>query len=637
MFRFGRKNEASQEVSVSNREFSTLLAGSSVDYPALSNSAFWSCLTKLCTTYATLPLHLYRRTEEGSEVVREGRLFELLQSPNRYQTPYEFRWCLAFNYELLGKAFIILRRKQGLVYAMYPVSPHTMTMRIDDAGSRVWYCSNGETYADSDVIQLSHYPVGMFDKVLSPVDYAEDDVTISHANKMLQSSFFKRGTSVGATITVPKNTNQKVKDSIKAMMLSDYSGSNNAFKVLVLEDGVKFEPIKLDSADTNALVQAQGWTLQEVARRFGVPASWIGDMTKATYANSEQQGMDLVTYALQPRMTAWENYLQKLCPAGEYLKFNMNGLMRGDHAARSAFYHQMLMDGVMSPNEVRKLEDMNGIGPEGDKHFFPLNYGSLDQVGEGQTESVKGTDPLAEKKLQEKRFIAEVQAVTQSARRKIEKQIRAQLKVEIEYLRNLKDLTPEGIVEAFTAWCQSQEAAYGGEYRPVFQDIMNRLLPIVQRQVGSKSPVPQNSLDAFASSYADAMANRLVKSRIDAVDSKLKNASPDEVEDDIDDICDDWVTNASANESEEESHRAGNAFDVYLYGRLGVHYMHVVAQPDSCEFCHGIEGKPVEVDGIVLAKGMSVSDGEGNTRVIRKSYKHPPWHMHCKCMVVPGK
>lgn len=642
MFHFGRRKQEQAQVSVGSKDFAKLLTGS-LEYPALANSAFWSCVTKLCVTYATLPLHLFHDTGHGAEVIRRGGLYELLRHPNRYQTSYQFRFVMAFNFELYGRAYAIIERTiLGIPYALYPVSPNAMSWVERADGSYGWICSSTGSFVDShDVLVLDHYPVGL-KNVLSPLEYADGDINVSTHNKDLQDSFFKRGTTIGGTVTVPKGTSQEVKDQIKQMFLSNYSGASNAYSIAVLEDNVKYEPIKLNPSDTNALITAQGWTLQEVARRFGVPPFWVGDLSKATYANSEQQGMDLVTYALQPRMIAWEDGFAALCGEGEYVKFNLAGLMRGDHATRAAYYHQGIMDGWLSINEVRALEDMNSIGPDGDKHYFPLNYTTIDKVGEGYgggygEKKEQSLSHMEEKKIKEKVFISEVKAVTASSRQKIEKVIRTQLKAEIAYLKSLKGCSASDISTQFAQYCKDHEADYGVEFQPVFEEIMNRLLPIVQKQSGITSGVPQNSMDSYACSYANHLAGRLNTSRANAVADKLKGVDDSEVEEDIDDICDDWLANSAPAESDEESHRAGNAFNVYLYASLGIQYMHVAAAADACEFCHEIDGKVVEVNGTVFAKGTDVTDGSGNVRTIHKSMKHPPWHTHCQCVVVPGK
>ncbi len=635
---FGKKHEKVQ-VSLGSKDFSAAMLTGSLEYPALANSAFWSCVTKLCVTYATLPLHLYHATDHGAEIIRHGGLYELLRKPNRYQTSYQFRFVMAFNFELYGRAYAIIERTAlGVPYALYPVSPNAMSWICKADGSYGWLCSSTGSYVDShDVLVLDHYPVNL-KSVLSPLEYADGDINVSTHNKVLEDSFFKRGTTIGGTVTVPKGTAQEAKDAIKQMFLANYSGASNAYSVAVLEDNVKYEPIKLNPADTNTLITAQGWTLQEVARRFGVPPFWVGDLTKATYANSEQQGMDLVTYALQPRMIAWEEGFSALCADGEYVRFNLAGLMRGDHATRASYYHQGIADGWLSINEVRALEDMNSIGPEGDKHYFPLNYTTLDKVGEGYVEKKKSSlPPMEEKALKEKAFIAEVKAVTSSARQKIEKQIRIQLKAEIAYLKSLAGQSKDAIATQFAQFCKDHEADYGEAFKPVFIEIMNRLLPLIQKQSGITTGVPQTSMDNYASSYAAHLAGRLNTSRANDVAAKLATAEDSEVEGDIDDMCDDWLANAAPSESDEESHRAGNAFNVYLYAGLGIRYMHVAASSDACEFCKDVDGKVVEVNGTVFAKGTDVTDGSGNTRTIHKNMKHPPWHTHCSCVVVPGR
>jgi hypothetical protein len=97
------------------------------------------------------------------------------------------------------------------------------------------------------------------------------------------------------------------------------------------------------------------------------------------------------------------------------------------------------------------------------------------------------------------------------------------------------------------------------------------------------------------------------------------------------------VSDVPAFESQEETIRGGNAFNLYQYDKLGVTKYHVVSKPDACSFCQNLNGKVVSVHGTILAKNAKVPDGYGNIRVISKDMKHPPFHRGCECGIAPGE
>jgi phage portal protein BeeE len=113
----------------------------------------------------------------------------------------------------------------------------------------------------------------------------------------------------------------------------------------------------------------------------------IQDLTRSTYSNIEVQGTEFVQHCLLPHLKRWEAAISRdLLAEGEdetyFAEHSVAGLLRGDHASRSAYYVSALQNGWMSVNEIRELENMNPLGPEGDQHFIQLNMTTLEKAGE---------------------------------------------------------------------------------------------------------------------------------------------------------------------------------------------------------------------------------------------------------------
>lgn len=607
---------------------------SSLRYPALENSAFWACVTQLSRTFATLPLHVYRDTGKATVDDRSSDLAVLLKNPCPYMTPYVWRFIMAFNIEMRGEAMAIIERKGKKVVALLPVSPNMM--QADWEGNRLIYRYNGTTRVPAEnVLVISALPVGI-SGVLSPVDYATRDIEVAKNSQRLQDNFFKQGTTLGGVLTVPRGTSKEIKTSLMNLLKGEYSGSANAYKTMVIEDSMKYEPIRLSERDTNTMVEAQKWTATEVARRFGVPASFIGDRTSGgTYANIEQELLTLVSYSLQPRAIAWEEALGTLCEPDQYVKINLKGLLRGDHATRSAWYHNAIMDGWMSINEVRHLEDMNPI-KGGDEHFFPSNYTKLADVGKnfggfpGYGEKKEKLDPIEEKKLVEKRYVEGVLKEARSTRKKIETVMRKQLRQELDEFKRLYNGNQGDVAIAFRSFVQEHADDWGAEYAPIYLDMIRELLPSVRKIAKVDDVVDEGGMAAFADKLAQGVAARFGLNRANEAEKAILDGE------DMDSLYSRWAEKPSE-ESHEESQRAVNAGSLFCMTQLHIEFMHVSAQADACEFCSQLDGKVVEVNGVVLDKGTEVTDGYGNVRVIQKNYKHPPWHTHCECIVVPGR
>lgn len=623
---------------------------------ALSNSPFWACVMNLCRTFASLPVHLYERNGESRQVNNTGAMAQLLKNPCPYMTSYQWRFVMGFNYEIHGVAYARLRFSSlGDPIQALPVSPRLLAPVWREGILTYRYMPSGEEIPATEILATYNTPVG-FSTVLSPVEYAQKDIDVSTAAKNLQTNYYRRGTTIGSVVTVPRGTPKEVKTQLKAMFSNEFAGAGNAYKNLIVEDGMKYEPIRLEEKDSQKMTEAMEWTLLEVCRRFGVPPFFAGDLSKATYANSEQQGTQLVLYCIMPRTTSWEDSLNALIKRpGQYVKFNLGGLMRGDHAARSQFYRELIQNGVMTINEARALEDLNPV-PNGDTVMFPMNFTSLDNIISGrnlqQIQTPRGTDPweqvdenqsdaLVERRSRDLAFIEATAAPAKSSRARIESLIRKQLKAEIAEIQRLiatnQQQGVQTVIDNFREFCDKLAGQMAPEYTAIYQDVLQRMIPVVQTTVNTGDEIDQETADNYAATLASGMAGRHGSSRAGEIQRAFAGQQENELADIADEVVDHWLDVVPASEAKQETNRATNAMNLFIFSGLGVRYMHVVANPDACEFCQKLDGKVAEVNGAVLAKGTGVDDGQGNVRVIKKNYKHPPWHNACECGIAPGR
>ena len=623
----------------------------------LFNSALWSCVVNLSRLYATLPWHAYKIDGNGNRAQEEKTvLSELLKKPNAYMTSYDFRFVMGFNFEMRGEAVAIIKRSRaGLPIALWPVSPSSIVASADGDILRYTYALTGETFSASDILLLRNTPVGYgAGSVLDPIYYAKNDIELAQKCKDMQAEYYAGASIIGNNISVPSSFDKEKKDELKKMF-----DSARGFRNYVTDERIKITPIQVQNADIAKLSEAQKWSATEVARRFNVPPFFIGDTT-GTYNNSEQQGLQMVIYCLQPRIAAWEAALNNaLCRDREYIKFSLEGLLRGDHATRAAFYHNAIMDGWYSINEVRQKEEMPGIGPDGDVHFFPMNYGNLSDVVAGKYAGgsngmgsiwnlpaeerhvlVAGKESLdesrkrlrAEKRAHDLLFVEEARKPAKSNRAKLEKLIRDQLQSSIEELRRLiaTGAPADSVISDFKDWLNQHAKDMAPQYKAIYLDVLKKMVPVVQSEVGNDSDVGETKLDTYAGSYADEMAQRIAGAAGRTAETSV---GTDHFDDDVDKLQQDYPIE----QSEEETNRSSNAFAVFLFAQLGVTVYHVVAASNSCSFCGAIDGKIASVEGYVLQKGTDVDTGEGGIRHIDKNYRHPPFHSHCRCSVAPGE
>ena len=356
---------------------------------AMQTTAVYACVRILAETIASLPLHTYRYTEGGKQKAREHPLYNLLSNaPNPEMTSFVFRETLMGHLLLWGNSYSqIIRDGRGKVIALYPLLPDKMTVNRSEKGE-IYYLYNkeGKEYILTKD-EVLHIPGLGFDGLIgySPIAMAKNAIGMAIACEEYGASFFANGANPGGVLEHPGVLKDpaKVRESWNAV----YQGSANAHRIAVLEEGMKFQPIGIPPEQAQFL-ETRKFQINEIARIFRVPPHMVGDLERSSFSNIEQQSLEFVKYTLDPWVVRWEQALQKalLLPSEKrkyFVKFNVDGLLRGDYASRMNGYAVARQNGWMSANDIRELEDMNRIPAElgGDLYLVNGNMTKLADAG----------------------------------------------------------------------------------------------------------------------------------------------------------------------------------------------------------------------------------------------------------------
>lgn len=366
---------------------------------AMQTTAVYACVRILAEAIASLPLHVYQyNTDGGKERMAGHPLYYLLHDePNPEMTSFVFRETLMAHLLLWGNAYAqVIRDGRGRVLALYPLLPSKMevnralggelvyTYRRDSEESRINPASGTVNLRRDEVL---HVPGLGFDGLVgySPIAMAKNAIGMALATEEYGAAFFANGAQPGGVLEHPSviKDPQRVKDSWNAA----YQGSGNAHRVAVLEEGMKFQSIGIPPEQAQFL-ETRKFQINEIARIFRVPPHMVGDLEKSSFSNIEQQSLEFVKYTLDPWVVRWEQALQQsLILPGEkpelFIKFNLDGLLRGDYQSRMTGYATARQNGWMSANDIRELEDMNRISTEdgGDLYLINGNMLPLSQAG----------------------------------------------------------------------------------------------------------------------------------------------------------------------------------------------------------------------------------------------------------------
>ena len=355
---------------------------------AMQMTAVYSCVRILSEAVAGLPLHLYQYTDKSSKekAVDNPLYFLLHDEPNTEMTSFVFRETLMTHLLLWGNAYSqIIRNGKGEVVGLYPLMPDRMTVNRDEKG-RLYYeymvsSDDAKTLKDG-MVRLSPYDVlhipGLgFDGLVgySPIAMAKNAIGLAIAAEEYGSKFYANGATPSGILEYPGTV--KEPDKVRESWNAGFGGSSNAHKIAVLEEGMKYTPISISPNEAQFL-ETRKFQINEIARIFRVPPHMVGDLEKSSFSNIEQQSLEFVKYTLEPWLVRWEQAMQRsLIPQDDkskyFIKFNVDGLLRGDYQSRMQGYATARQNGWMSANDIRELENLDRIPAEDGGDLYLIN------------------------------------------------------------------------------------------------------------------------------------------------------------------------------------------------------------------------------------------------------------------------
>lgn len=356
---------------------------------AMQTTAVYACVRILAEAVASLPFHVYEYQDDGGKkLVHDHPLYYLLHDePNPEMTSFVFRETLMSHLLIWGNAYAqIIRDGAGRVLGLYPLLPDKMDVQRDDKGNIYYvYSRNSDEnpmFKEYGNIKLKaedvlHIPGLGFDGLIgySPIAMAKNAVGMTLACEEYGASFFANGANPGGVLEHPGvlKDPSKVRESWNSV----YRGVNNAHKIAVLEEGMKYQQIGIPPEEAQFL-ETRKFQINEIARLYRIPPHMVGDLDKSSFSNIEQQSLEFVKYTLDPWVIRWEQSLQRslLLPGekGKYfIKLNVDGLLRGDYQSRMNGYAVGRQNGWFSANDIREMENMNPIPDEEGGNLYLIN------------------------------------------------------------------------------------------------------------------------------------------------------------------------------------------------------------------------------------------------------------------------
>lgn len=342
-----------------------------------------ACVQLVAESLSALPLPVYKKTDDGGRVTDKSHpLHKVLnEQANDRQTSMEFREQLITSVLLTGNGYA---RKvingRGQVVALEPEHPeHVYPERLTNG--RIRYVvkreqGDDDIYLQDEMLHIKYRSKDGFTG-LSPITIARQTIGMSLAHQSHESTLFKNGARLAGVLKTDSRLTSEQAQDLSRSWHDKYSGANANGKVVVLEEGMEYQPISLSQKDAE-FIESRKMNNEDVARIFRVPPPSIGILDKATYSNITEQSRMLVKHCLMPWMVRIEKamMISLLTTTGRqthFIEHNAEGLLRGSIKERYEAYRIGIENGWLNSNEIRKLENLNGIGSEGDIYRKPMN------------------------------------------------------------------------------------------------------------------------------------------------------------------------------------------------------------------------------------------------------------------------
>lgn len=347
---------------------------------ALGMSAVWRAVSVTSNVPASLPFHAYR--EAGEARVRAvGHGAQLLDDPHPDMTPFELWQTSYIHRRLWGNSYLRkLRNGFGQVAELWPVHPSRVKVgRTSETGRKVYAIDGGkEVHTDESLL---HVPGIGYDGIcgVSPIRIARQSVGLALAAEEYGGKLFGSGSLATGILQTEQRLTEGQADALHARWKAKRSGLGSAHETIVLDSGAKFHQLTIPPEDAQFL-ESRRFQITEVCRWFGIPPFLMFETEKSTSWGTglEQQALGWVIFDLRADLTAYEQRVSKMLlrPDAVYARYSLEGLLRGDSEARSAFYTSMWNLGALSTNEIRAYEELPPV-EGGDTRYRPLNMGEL--------------------------------------------------------------------------------------------------------------------------------------------------------------------------------------------------------------------------------------------------------------------
>jgi HK97 family phage portal protein len=356
---------------------------------ALRINTVFACVRLIGDTISTLPVDTYRRID-GDRVPYRPRP-QWLDYPDSEVTREDHFLQVLVSMLIAGEAFVRLLRLNGEIVGLVCMNPRMVEvtrMRFNDGSLRIVYRVKGteEIIEKQDMLHIPdmRLPGELHGK--SRIELMRQSLGLAKALDEFASRFFGQGSVTSGIIEYPNALTKEQSEQLRNQFEAKHRGVRKAHRTGILSGGAKWVKTGVDPNEAQML-ESRKHAIEEIARLFRCPPSMIGITTPGAmaYASVEQNGIHFVQHTLRPFIVKLENAYSRLLPNDAFVRFSVEGLLRGDTMSRFSAYATGIQSGFLNINDIHRLEDMRSVDG-GDVYRVPLANIDLNAANLTETE-----------------------------------------------------------------------------------------------------------------------------------------------------------------------------------------------------------------------------------------------------------
>jgi HK97 family phage portal protein len=353
----------------------TTESGANIDQiTSMRINAFYACVLLISDTISTLPVDSFRRIDGNRVPYRPQPAW--VQRPDVDLLRTEHYQQVLISLLLDGNAFVRIYRDQtGQVANLVVIDPNRIQVTRTPVTRELIYIiddNNQYPVVSRDMLHITEMRKAGELRGISRVTELKDNLGLASALQSFASRFFGQGATTSGVIETPMGLNREQAKELVDGFDTRHKGYKKAHKTGILTGGAKFVRTGVNP-DEAQMLDSQKFAVEQIARIFRVPPHMIGitSLGAMSYNSVEQQNINFVTHTLRPYIAKMEDAYSTLLPEGAFIRFNVDGLLRGDFATRMNGYSIGSQAGFLSVNDIRRFEDLRPVDG-GDVYRVPL-------------------------------------------------------------------------------------------------------------------------------------------------------------------------------------------------------------------------------------------------------------------------